>query len=232
MEYDFHDWKPRTANVSLLLIWQIEETTGEQNVKKSVTVIAAVIIIALAVGGVLYFTTRPTTRQITLQGFDYFFLQPGTTGNNPTLTVNSGDTVVLTVQNLANHDHEFFVLTQSDYNNYISVLKNGQNATEPEPAFKKASVEDVGPGQSKTGTFVAGQPGTYVYACLDKAGTEPLTHAHKGMFGTFQVQSGGFFSLARSLETMVSNTLNVVPSIAFWQAAIVIALAALLKRGA
>ena len=199
--------------------------------KKSTTVIMAVIIIALVVGGVLYFTTRPTTRQITLQTFDYFYLQPGTAGNNPTLTVNSGDTVVLTLQNLATHDHEVFVLTQSDYNSYISALKTDQNASEPEAAFKGASVEDVSAGQSKTGTFVVEQPGTYVYACLDKDGTRPLIHAHKGMFGTFQVQSGGIFSLARSLDTALSNTLNIVPSITFWQAGVVIALAALLKRG-
>lgn len=200
--------------------------------KKSATVIVAVIIVVLAVGAGIYFATRPTTRQITLQAFDYFFLQPGTTGNNPTITVNSGDTVVITIQNLATHDHEFFVLTQSDYNSYATAIQNGQSAEEPEPAFTDAEVEDVLAGQSQTGTFIAGQPGTYVYACLDHDGTAPLIHANKGMFGTFVVQSGGFFSLGRSLSNMISATLNVVPSIVFWQAAIVLALAAVTKRGA
>ena len=200
--------------------------------RKNSTIIVAVIIVVLAVGAGLYFTTRPTTRQITLQGFEYFFLQPGTTGNNPTITVNSGDTVVLTIQNLGSHDHEFFVLTQSDYNNYINAIKNGQSAEEPEPAFKEAEVEDVLAGESKTGTFVVGEPGTYVYACLDKDGTAPLLHAHKGMFGTFQVQSGGIFILTRSVSDMFNNALNTIPGIAFWQVGIVIALAALAKRGA
>lgn len=200
--------------------------------KKSATIIVAVIIVVLAVGAGLYFTTRPTTRQITLQAFDFFFLQPGVQGNNPTITVNSGDTVVLTVQNLASHDHEFFILTQSDYNNYINALNSGQSASEPEPAFKEAEVEDVGAGQTRTGTFVAGQSGTYVYACLDKDGTAPLTHANRGMFGTFQVQSGGIFKLTRSFGNLVSETLGIVPSIAFWQATLVIALAAATKRNA
>ena len=200
--------------------------------KKNATIAVAVIIVILAVAGGLYFATRPATRQITLQAFDYFFLQPGVTGNNPTITVNSGDTVVLSIQNLATHDHEFFVLTQSDYNTYVTAIANGQSAEEPEPAFKDAEVEDVLAGQSKTGTFVAGQLGTYVYACLDKDGTAPLLHANKGMFGTFVVQSGGIFSLGRSLSNVFSATLNVVPSIAFWQATMVIALAMVIKRRA
>src|SRR3972149_9469294 len=182
--------------------------------KKSLTIVIAVIVIALAVGGGLYFVSRPTTRQITLQAFDYFFLQPGVTGNNPTITVKSGDTIVLTIQNLANKDHEYFVLTQSDYNNYINALQKGENAEEPKPAFKEAEVEDVEAGQSKTGTFVAGQPGTYVYACLDQGGTKPLTHPHKGMFGTFTVQSGGIFSLANGLAEWFGN----VPVVYMFQA--------------
>ena len=198
--------------------------------KKSLAVIVAVIIVVLAVGAGLYFTTQPTTRQITLQAFDYFFLQPGTTGNNPTITVNSGDTVVVTIQNMANHDHEFFVVTQSDYNTYVTAVQNGQSAEEPKPAFDEAEVEDVLAGQSKTGTFTAGQPGTYVYACFDHDGTAPLVHANKGMFGTFVVQKGGIFSLGRSLTNTLSATLNVVPSIVFWQAAIVVGLAAFTKR--
>jgi len=188
--------------------------------KKSLTIVIAVIVIALAVGGGLYFVSRPTTRQITLQAFDYFFLQPGVTGNNPTITVKSGDTIVLTIQNLANKDHEYFVLTQSDYNNYINALQKGENAEEPKPAFKEAEVEDVEAGQSKTGTFVAGQPGTYVYACLDKDGTKPLTHAHKGMFGTFTVQSGGIFSLANGLAEWFGN----VPVVYMFQAYLIAAI--------
>jgi plastocyanin len=197
--------------------------------KKNAVIVVAVLIIVLAAAG-FYFATRPTTHQITLQAFEYFFTEPGVSGNNPTITVNSGDTVVLTIQNLGTKDHEFFVLTQSDYNNYIKAIQNGQSAEEPAPAFKEASVEDVGAGESKTGTFVAGATGTYVYACLDKSGTEPLLHAHKGMFGTFQVQSGGIFSLARTFESIFSNTFSVVPSIVLWQAAIVLSLAAVIKR--
>ena len=180
--------------------------------KKSATIAVAVIIVVLAVAGGLYVATRPATRQITLQAYDFFFTESGVSGNNPTITVNAGDTVVLTVQNLGVKDHEFFVVTQSDYNNYINALKNGQSAKEPSPAFNEASVEDVSPGQSKTGTFVVGQPGTYVYACLDKDGTDPLVHANKGMFGTFQVNSGGILGLT---GTMTAWLISVPPIYVF-----------------
>jgi uncharacterized cupredoxin-like copper-binding protein len=170
-----------------------------------------------------------------VQAFDYFFVVPGVSGNNPTITVRTGDTVVLTLDNRGTkNDHEFFVLTQSDFDNYTKSLQQGKNATEPEPAFTNGSVEDVAPGESKTGTFVVGQPGTYVYACLDKMGTDPLTHANRGMYGTFVVQSGGLFSITRSMGDTITSTFNTIltniPSIIIWQAVIVLALAAFLKR--
>ena len=182
----------------------------------------AVLVVVLAVAGGLYFATRPATRQITLQAYDFLFTESGVTGNNPTITVNSEDTVVLTVQNLGAKDHEFFVLTQSDYNSYINALTNGLSAEEPLPAFKEASVEDILPGQSKTGTFVARQPGTYVYACLDKDGTEPLVHAHRGMFGTFQVISGGILGLTGTWAGRLMN----VPAIYLFQVYLIAALTA------
>ena len=206
---------------------------GKDMKRNMVIVIAAVIVVAI-VGG-LYAQSMPTTRTIKLQALDFFFLQPGSTTNNPTITVRAGDTIVLTMENQGSkNDHEFFIVTQADYDKYITALQNGQEASEPEPAFPNAAVEDVPAGQSKTGTFVVGQPGTYVYACLDKEGTEPLTHAHKGMYGTFVVQSGGIFSISRSLGNILSGTatttLTNIPSIALWQAAIVLALAIAIKR--
>lgn len=205
--------------------------------KRSAVVIAAVVIVALAIGGALYVQSMPTTRQITLQSFDFFFTMPGSNAQNPTVTVRSGDTLILTIQNLGTkNDHEFFVLTQSDYVSYITALVNGQNASEPKPAFPNASVEDVPAGQSKTGTFVVGQSGTYVYACLDKEGTAPLTHAHKGMFGTFQVQAGGLFSITKSFGSMFGNVFNAgltsVPTIVIWQAVILLSLAAVTRKSA
>ncbi len=190
--------------------------------KKSATIVVAVIIVVLAVAGGIYFATRPATRQITVQAYDFFFTESGVTGNNPTVTVNSGDTVVLTLQNQGAKDHEFFVLTQSDYNNYINALKNAQSVKEPSPAFKEASVEDVSAGQSKTGTFVVGQAGTYVYACLDKDGTDPLVHANRGMFGTFQVNSGGILGLTGAM----TGWLTGVPAIYIFQVYLIAAISA------
>ncbi len=205
--------------------------------KHSAVVIAVVLIVAIAIIGALYVQSMPTTRQVTLQSFDFFFTMPGSSGQNPTITVRSGDTIILTVQNLGTkNDHEFFVLTKSDYLSYITALQNGQITSEPEPAFPNASVEDVPAGQSKTGTFVAGRSGTYVYACLDKEGTEPLTHAHKGMFGTFQVEAGGLFGITKSFGSMFGNVLDKglasVPSIAIWQAVIVLSLVAVTRKSA
>lgn len=193
------------------------------------------VIVAIAIGGALYAQSMPTTRQVTVQGFDFFFLIPGNQAQNPTVTVKTGDTIVLTLQNMGSkNDHEFFILDPKDYNNYLSALASGQNASEPKPAFPSASVEDVPAGQSKTGTFVVGQPGTYVYACLDKEGTEPLTHAHKGMYGTFVVESSGLFGLTKTLggatNNIFSNLVTGIPSIAIWQAAIIISLVVLARR--
>jgi plastocyanin len=198
-------------------------------------IIVAIILVLIVAFNAAYLQSLPTTRRIRVQAFDFFFVVPGMSGNNPTITVRTGDTVVLTLENMGTtNDHEFFVLTQSDFKNYTTALQVGENATEPEPAFIDGSVEDVPPGMSKTGTFVVGQPGTYVYACLDTEGTEPLTHANKGMYGTLIVQSGGLFGITRSMEDLVSTTFSSVlvsiPSIVIWQAAIVLALAVLLKR--
>jgi plastocyanin len=198
-------------------------------------ILVAVILVVIVVFNVAYLQSLPTTRRIRVQAFDFFFVVPGLNGDNPTITVGTGDTVVLTLENMGTtNDHEFFVLTQSDFKNYTASLQIGKNATEPAPAFVDGSVEDVPPGMSKTGTFVVGQPGTYVYACLDTEGTEPLTHANKGMYGTLIVQNGGLFGMTRSTEgfvtNMFSNTSINIPSIVIWQAAIVLALAAVLKR--
>ena len=198
-------------------------------------IVIAIILIMIAAFNAAYLQSLPTTRRITVQSYDFFFVVPGLSGNNPTITVRTGDTVVLVLENRGTkNDHEFFMLTQSDFDNYTSALQRRQNATEPDPAFTNGSVEDVAAGTSKTGTFVVGQPGTYVYACLDKMGTDPVTHANKGMYGTFIVQSGGLFGMTRSMGNLVTNTFSSalpnIPTIIIWQAVIVLALAVLIKR--
>jgi plastocyanin len=202
--------------------------------RRSAIIVAAILVLIVAFN-LAYLQSLPATRRMRVQAFDFFFVVPGLSGDNPTITVRTGDTVVLTLENMGTtNNHEFFVLTQSDFKNYTTSLQVGENATEPAPAFIDGSVEDVPSGMSKTGTFVVGQPGTYVYACLDTEGTAPLTHANKGMYGTLIVQSGGLFGITRSMEDIVTNTLSNtpinIPSIVIWQAAIVLALAALLKR--
>jgi plastocyanin len=198
-------------------------------------ILVAVVLLVIVAFNAAYLQSLPTTRRIRVQAFDFFFTVPGLSADNPTITVRTGDTIVLTLENMGTtNNHEFFVLTQSAFKNYTTSLQVGENATEPAPAFVDGSVEDVPPGTSKTGTFVVGQPGTYVYACLDTEGTAPLTHANKGMYGTLIVQNGGLFGMTRSMEDLVSNTFSNIPvnipSIVIWQAAIVLALAVVLKR--
>jgi plastocyanin len=202
--------------------------------RKTVALVAVFVVLVIGFNAA-YLQSLPTTRHITVEGYDFFFTVPGMQGNNPTITVRTGDTVVLTLKNLGTqNDHEFFILTKADFDNYTTALKTGENASEPEPAFQNGSVEDVPAGESKTGTFVVGPPGTYVYACLDKMGTEPLTHANKGMYGTLQVESGGLFSIVQSMNGMLGGTLGSavtsIPSIVIWQVAILLSLAVLIKR--
>lgn len=200
------------------------------------TLVLVAVFIVLMIGfNAAYLQSLPTTRHITVQAFDFFFVVSGVQGSsptdNPTITVRTGDTIVLTLQNMGGkNDHEFFVLTKENFDKYIPSLNIGENVSEPEPAFTNGSVEDVAAGESKTGTFVVGQPGTYVYACLDKMGTEPLTHANKGMFGTLQVDSGGFFSVMNSLGATFGDTssrIMSIPSIIMWQIAILLSLVVL-----
>jgi len=202
--------------------------------RRGIVVVVLFILIVISFN-VVYLQSLPTTRHITIQAFDFFFTVPGMQGNNPTLTVRTGDTIVLTLQNMGSkNDHEFFVLTKQDFDKYINSLNVGENASEPEPAFINGSVEDVPAGQSRTGTFVVGQPGTYVYACLDKMGTDPMTHANKGMYGILQVESGGLFSAVKSMSStsndIFGSIINGIPSILIWQIAILLAIAILAKR--
>jgi len=201
-----------------------------------ITVALAVVFVVLVIGfNAAYLQSLPTIRHITVEGYDFFFTVPGMQGDNPTITVRTGDTIVLTLKNMGSkNDHEFFILTKADFDNYTTSLSAGENASEPRPAFQNGSVEDVAAGESKTGTFVVGLPGAYVYACLDKTGTGPLTHANKGMYGTFQVESGGLFSVVQSIRGIlggaVGSAMTSIPSIVIWQVAILLSLAAFIKR--
>ncbi len=212
---------------------------GKGRRKLGRTTVALVVVFVIAVIGfnAAFLQSLPTTRHITVGAYDFFFTAPGMQGDNPTITVRTGDTIVLTLKNMGSrNDHEFFTLTKEDFDNYTHSLNVGENATEPLPAFPDGSVEDVPVGRSKTGTFVVGPPGTYVYACLDTMGTAPLTHANKGMYGTFQVQSGGLFGAVESMDSTIGGTLGgaltSLPSIIIWQVVILLLLAVLTRREA
>lgn len=210
-------------------------TTSEDEMNRKTVLTIAAVLLVMTAANVAYVQSLPTTREIKVDAFDFYFTVPGLKGNNPTITVRTGDTIVLTLENVGTKDdHEFFILTQSDFSKYTAALENGQNASEPEPAFTNGSVEDVPAGQSKTGTFVVGLAGTYVYACLDKQSTDPLTHADKGMYGTLEVQSAGLFGVTRSLGDTITSLFGTVlvsmPAIVIWQLALVALLVLVTKR--
>lgn len=155
--------------------------------KAKVIVLVVAVLVVIIAGAGLYLVTRPSTVEVKLQAYEFFFI--GSDGSqNPKITVRAGDTVKFTVENKGGKDHEVFVIRQDEFKSYLDQISAGGNPEEPKPVFKEAEVEDVEPGEAKTAAFVADTAGVYVYACLDHDGTRPLVHAHKGMFGTFEVQ--------------------------------------------
>lgn len=96
---------------------------------------------------------------------------PGEEGANPTLTVNSGDEVTITVNNAGKSFHSFGIVSDPENANRIvwdSAIRSASNPLKP--------------GEGGEVTFVAGAPGTYYYIC-----TVP-GHALQGMQGKFIVE--------------------------------------------
>ena len=96
---------------------------------------------------------------------------PGEEGNNPTLTVKSGDSVTIKSANNGKSFHSFGIVSDVDDPN--SVVFNS--------AIKSAN-NPMKPGETGEVTFTAGAPGMYHYIC-----TVP-GHAALGMQGEFKVE--------------------------------------------
>jgi len=96
---------------------------------------------------------------------------PGEEGNNPSITVSSGDEVTITSLNAGMSFHAFGVVSNPD--DFNSVVFDSEIA---------AATNPLKPGESGSTTFIAGAPGTYYYIC-----TVP-GHALQGMIGEFIVE--------------------------------------------
>ena len=96
---------------------------------------------------------------------------PGEEGNNPELTVKSGDEVTVKVTNAGKSFHSFGVVTNPEVPTSVVFDSAIAAATNP-----------LKPGESGEVTFIAGTPGVYSYIC-----TVP-GHAIQGMQGTFIVE--------------------------------------------
>ena len=96
---------------------------------------------------------------------------PGEEGHNPTITVNSGDSVTINTSNKGVSFHSFGIVANPDDHN--SIVWNSAIGSMSSP---------IKPGESGTVTFTAGAPGTYYYIC-----TVP-GHAALGMKGSFTVE--------------------------------------------
>ncbi len=124
---------------------------------------------------------KPTTVKITLtfkeltaelaDGTTYTFWTFDGTVPGPMLRVMEGDTVELT---LVNPDENIM------FHNIDLHAVNGPGGG--------AAVTNVGPGQSKTFTFKALNPGVYVYHC---AFAPPWRHIAQGMYGGILVEPAG-----------------------------------------
>nr|HMT22579.1 multicopper oxidase domain-containing protein [Promineifilum sp.] len=125
--------------------------------------------------------TEPTTVQVTLtthevtaelaDGTTYDFWTFDTTVPGPMIRVMEGDTVELTLVNPAE--------SKSGHNIDLHAV-NGPGGG--------AAVTNVLPGESKTFTFTALNPGIYVYHC---AYAPPQHHIAQGMYGAILVEPVG-----------------------------------------
>jgi hypothetical protein len=161
--------------------------------------------------------TGPTSRPLQITAYDFFFTINGLDGDNPTITVNQGDIINVTMTNLGNRSHEFFVLSMDNFTKYTTAIELNEEMPEPLPIFLHGSVEDVDSNSTESSSFIVNQAGKFMYACLDNDGTAPLIHANKGMFGNFTVLN--------PLEALVGKVggLNI-PLFVFFQAYLVAAL--------
>ena len=96
---------------------------------------------------------------------------PGEEGHNPDIRVNSGDEVTVSANNIGKSFHAFGVVTNPD--DFNSVVFDSEISSANNP---------LKPGESGSGTFMAGAPGPYYYIC-----TVP-GHALQGMQGSFIVE--------------------------------------------
>lgn len=119
---------------------------------------------------------------------------------SPTLCVNEGDTVTIVLNNTLPHDVSLIFPGQE------SVLANGVPA---EPQFDEANhlislapVAAAG-GGSMTYSFVASEPGTYLY----ESGTEPAVQVNMGLFGALVVRPAAHPDWAYN-EFVVSGTVS------------------------
>ena len=85
--------------------------------------IVAVVIMALLISSLSWYMTGPTTRPLNVTAYDFFFTVQGVDGDNPTITVNQGDTVNVTLTNHGNRSHEFFVLSMDNFTKYTTALE-------------------------------------------------------------------------------------------------------------
>jgi nitrite reductase (NO-forming) len=96
---------------------------------------------------------------------------PGEEGNNPKITVKSGDTVTIRVANNGKSFHSFGIVSDVDDPNSLVFNSAIRSANNP-----------LKPGETGEVTFTAGAPGSYHYIC-----TVP-GHAALGMQGDFIVE--------------------------------------------
>lgn len=184
--------------------------TQKRRISNPIIVIIVAIIIVLAALAT-YFTLYQGAQGPQLREFTIRMQEFGYNGSStgPTITVKAGDTVRIHVANAGGLGHEFMVVANKD--DSIKMMKNiadklvaqGLNKTDALEQFEieheeimmsgmaafSGAVVHLEPRENKTIEFVANQPGTYWYICLEAGGTFPKTHAEMDMYGQFLVNA-------------------------------------------
>lgn len=120
------------------------------------------------------------------------FQHPG-----PVLCVTEGDTVTIVLNNTLDHDVSIIFPGQEN------VMANGALS---QPQFDNGDLMSLAPvaeanGGSVTYSFVAEEPGTYLY----ESGTEPIVQVNMGLFGALVVRPAAHTNWAYN-ETVISGT--------------------------
>jgi len=162
--------------------------------RRFVVLFMVLAMVLLAVAGAYNMLNRPAGEvSFTLTAEEFGYNQ---SNGAPTLRVKVGEKVTITIVNNGAETHETMVVTKETLALALdpTVAYGGEEGLDKalghhiEPVFQGAATDEAEPGETSSMTFMANQPGNYVYGCFtDEPGI--ILHAFRGMWGEFRVES-------------------------------------------